>query len=46
MFHIELANVASARRLLKAAVHFVKVVVQLLKPHVMALLDLTSCLMS
>jgi len=45
MFHKELTNVASARLLLKAAVNFVQVVVQLLKLHLMALLHLTSCLL-
>jgi len=45
MFHNELANFASARILLKAAVYFVQVVVQLLKPNLMALLHLASCLL-
>jgi len=43
MFHNELANFASARLLLIAAIYFVQVVVQLLKLHLMALLHLMSC---
>jgi len=45
MLHNELANMASARFLLKVAIYFVQVVLQLLKPHLMALLHLTSCLL-
>jgi len=46
MFHNELVNVVSARLLLTAAICFVQAVAQLLKPHLMALLHLTSCLLS
>jgi len=46
LFHNELANFASARLLLIVAICFVQVVAQLLKPHLMALLHLTSCLLS
>ena len=45
-FHNELANFASARLLLIVAICFVQVVAQLLKPHLMTLLHLTSCLLS
>jgi len=45
MFHNELANFASARLLLIVAICFVQVVVQLLKPHLKALLHLTSRLL-
>ena len=45
-FHNELANFASARLLLKVAFCFVQVVAQLLKPNLMALLHLTTCLLS
>jgi len=38
MFHNEPENVASARLLLIAAIYFVQVVLQILKPHLMALL--------
>ena len=45
MFHNELANFASARLLLIAAIYFVNTVAQLLKPYLVALLHLTSCLL-
>ena len=45
MFHNELANFASAGLRLIVAINFVEAVAQLLKPHLMALLHLTSCLL-
>jgi len=45
MFHNKLANFASAVLLLIATIDFAQVVLQLLKPHLMALLHLTSCLL-
>ena len=44
-FHNELANFASARLLLIVAICIVQVVAQVLKPHLMTLLHLTSCLL-
>jgi len=45
MFHNELANFASARLLLIAAIYFVQVVAQLLKPHLQVLLHFEICLL-
>jgi len=45
MFHNELANFASVRLLLIAAIVFVQVVAQLFKPHLIVLLRLTRCLL-